>query len=279
LTFRITITKQGISLTTKGKSMNKLTAYFFTMVLLITGPTPAETSDQQAVEIGQHKAVTPVARTPDWWMPRQQANKERIGQGGVDLLMLGDSITHGWERVGINIWQLFYADRNAVNMGFSGDKTEHVLWRIGDIDFATITPKLAVLMVGTNNSSDAYTSAQIADGIVAIARLLRLKLPDTRVLILNIFPRGSGPRDIRKSLGDSIRIGSQWEKVNEASMLAAKQVVDNEWVYFLDINARFLDREGTLSRDVMPDLLHLSEKGYALWAAAMEPTLKTLLGE
>jgi len=260
-------------------SMNKLTAYFFTAILLLTGCAPAEAGDQQAVEIGQHRTVTPVARTSDWWMPRHEANIERIKLGDIDLLMIGDSITHGWERVGKNIWQIFYADRNAVNMGFSGDKTEHVLWRLGAIDFAAATPKLAVLMIGTNNSGDSYSSTQIADGIVAITRLLRQKLPDTKVLILNIFPRGTGTRDFRKNLGNSITIGPQWLKVNEASGLAAEQVADNEWVYFLDINARFLDQNGALSRDVMPDLLHLSEKGYALWAAAMEPTIKTLLGE
>jgi len=260
-------------------NMNKLTVHFFTAILLLTGSAIAEVSSEPGFEPGQHKAVTPAARTSDWWMPRHEANIERISQGNVDLLMIGDSITHGWERVGKNIWQVFYADRNAVNMGFSGDKTEHVLWRIGDIDFAGATPKLAILMIGTNNSGDSYSSTQIADGIVAITRLLRQKLPDTRVLILNIFPRGTGTRDIRKNQGNSITIGPQWLKVNEASKLAAEKVTDNEWVYFLDINARFLDLNGALSRDIMPDLLHLSEKGYAIWGAALEPTIKTLLAE
>jgi beta-glucosidase len=213
-------------------------------------------------------------------MPRHEANVERVSQGDVDLLMIGDSITHGWERVGKDIWEMFYADRNAVNMGFSGDRTEHVLWRIGDIDFSNAAPRLAVLMIGTNNSNgDTYSAQQIADGIVAITRLLRQELPETKVLILGIFPRGTGSRDTRKAAGDSIEIGPQWQKVNEASALAARQAVDNEWVFFLDINARFLDMDGALDRDIMPDLLHLSGKGYAIWAAAMEPTIKTLMAE
>jgi beta-glucosidase len=213
-------------------------------------------------------------------MPRHEANVARIVQGGVDLLMIGDSITHGWERTGKDIWDVFYADRKAVNMGFSGDRTEHVLWRLADIDFSTIEPRLAVVMIGTNNSNgDAYTATEIADGIVAITRLLRQKLPHTKVMVLGIFPRGTGSRDVRESQGDSIEIGPQWRKVNRASALAATRLSDDGSVHFLDINANFLDSNGVLHRDIMPDLLHLSEKGYAIWAAAMEPMIKTLMAE
>ncbi len=259
--------------------MTKLTTFLFGVILLVAGCASAEVKNDQIMEIGQHRAVTPVARTSDWWVLRQEQNIERIKQGDVDLLMLGDSITHRWEREGSYIWEIFYAKRNAVNLGFAGDKTENVLWRIEDIDFTASAPKLAVLMIGTNNSGDSYSAAQIEDGIVAITQTLRQKLPNTKVLILSIFPRATGTKDIRKTFGNSIKIGPQWTKVNEASSLAAARVVDNEWVYFLDINAQFLDKDGTLGRDVMPDLLHLGEKGYAIWAAAMEPTVKTLMGE
>jgi beta-glucosidase len=259
--------------------MTKLITFLFGTFLLVTGCAAVEAQSDQETGIGQHKAVTPVARTWDWWVPRHEANIERIQQGNVDLLMIGDSITHNWESDGIYIWDLFYADRNAVNLGFSSDKTEHVLWRIQDIDFANSAPKLAVLMIGTNNSGNAYSAVQIADGIVAITRVLRQKLPTTKVLILSIFPRATGTKNTRKTLRNSGTIGPQWTKVNDASRLAAAQVVDNEWVYFLDIDAQFLDKNGALGRDVMPDYLHLSEKGYAIWAAAMEPTIKTLMGE
>jgi beta-glucosidase len=253
--------------------MKKIIALLLGTALLVSGCAATETSYQGQAAIGQHAAVTPVTKSTDWWMPRHLANKERIAQGGVDLLMIGDSITHGWERGGQAIWDMFYADRNAVNLGFSGDRTEHVLWRIADIDFSASAPKLAVVMIGTNNSNgDAYTAEQIADGIVSITRLLRQKLPHTEVLVLGIFPRGTGSRDVRKAQGESVEIGPQWQKVNEASALAARWLNDDESVYFLDINDSFLDGNGVLHRDIMPDLLHLSEKGYAIWAAAMEPT-------
>ena len=76
-----------------------------------------------------------------------------------------------------------------------------------------------------------------------------------------------------------IRKGEQWEKNDQISVLAASEVVDNEWVFFLDINNSFLDEKEQLSRDVMPDLLHLSENGYKIWAEAMEPTIKVLMNE
>lgn len=259
--------------------MNRWTKFILVTVLFVSGGVKAEGWGEQGTEAGLHKAVTPVVRSNDWWMPRHEDNKARIKEGGVDLLMIGDSITHSWERAGLYAWELFYADRNAVNLGFSGDKTENVLWRLEDIDFSTIKPRLAVLMIGTNNSNGGYTTGQIADGIVAITRSLRQELPETRVLILNIFPRGTGNKDVRKAMGESIEIGPQWVFVNEASEMAAKQVVDGEWVHFLDINDRFLDLDGVLERDIMPDFLHLSEKGYALWASAMEPTIRTLMGD
>jgi beta-glucosidase len=260
--------------------MKKIITLLLGTALLVSGCAPIESRPDGQAASGQHAAVTPVTKTVDWWMPRHLANKDRIAQGDVDLLMIGDSITHGWERVGQPIWDLFYADRKAVNMGFSGDRAEHVLWRIEDIDFSASSPKLAVVMIGTNNSNgDTYTAVQIADGIVAISLLLRQKLPGTEVLVLGIFPRGTGSREVRESQGDSIEIGPQWQKVNRASALAAARLNGDESVHFLDINASFLDRNGVLHRDIMPDLLHLSEKGYAIWAAAMEPTIKTLMAE
>jgi beta-glucosidase len=219
------------------------------------------------VNIGSHPAVTPAPRTDqDWWMPRHNAILERNKQGKVDLIMIGDSITHGWEHSSGDTWDKYYAKRNAVNMGFSGDKTEHVLWRLQNGEIDGINPKLAVIMIGTNNSDgDYYTAQQIADGIKAIVCQLRTKLPNTKVLILAIFPRGEKP-------------SAQRQKNAQASLLASK-IADKKWIYYLDINNKFLGIYGTLSTDIMPDLLHPREKGYKIWAEAMEPTIVKLMGE
>lgn len=230
------------------------------------------------VVIGSHTAVTPVPRSaPAWWMPRHQAVLDRVAKGNIDLLMIGDSITHGWENSGKAVWDKYYAPRNAANLGFSGDRTEHVLWRLENGEIENINPKLAVLMIGTNNSGgDQYTPEQIADGMKAIVCKLRTKLPETKVLILAIFPRGDAEQ--RKDKNKGAVFNDQWAKNDKASELASK-LADGKTVFFLNINKSFLDEKGELTREIMPDLLHPKEKGYQLWAEAMEPTVARLMGE
>ncbi len=131
-----------------------------------------------------HSAVTPEPReSTEWWMPRHQQVLDRVTQGNVDLIMVGDSITHFWERDGKDVWAQYYAPRNAVNMGFGGDWTQHVLWRLDHGEIDGISPKLAVLMIGTNNSNrQDNTAEEIADGIKAICARMRAKLPKTKIL-------------------------------------------------------------------------------------------------
>jgi beta-glucosidase len=230
------------------------------------------------VNLGSNSAVTPVYRTtPDWWMPRHEAVLERIKQGNVDILMIGDSITHGWEKSGKPVWDKYYANRNAVNMGFSGDRTQHVLWRLEHGEVNNINPKLAVLMIGTNNSNGTdNTPEQIADGVKAIVCQLRTRLPNTKILVLAIFPRGGGEQ--RKDKTKDGSFNPQWEKNNKANQLIAK-IADNKTIYYLDINKKFLNKKNQLPRDVMPDLLHPNEKGYEIWAKAMEPMIVKLTKE
>ncbi|HBG78259.1 MAG TPA: GDSL family lipase [Phycisphaerales bacterium] len=219
------------------------------------------------VKIGSHKAVTPVARPDvDWWTQRHQAVVNRVKQGNVDLIMLGDSITQGWEQSGKQVWDKYYAPRNALNIGFSGDRTQNVIWRLQNGEIENIKPKLAVIMIGINNSGDEYTAEQIADGIKTVVCQLRTKLPETKVLILAIFP-----------LGES-KISPQITKNHNASKLASK-IADNKTIFYLDINKKFLNKKGVLTKEVMPDLLHPNEKGYQIWAEAVEPTIAKLMGE
>jgi lysophospholipase L1-like esterase len=230
------------------------------------------------VNIGSHKAVTPESRSDkDWWMPRHNAIVERVKQGNVDIIMIGDSITHGWEKSGKPVWDKYYANRNAVNMGFSGDRTEHVIWRLQNGEIDNINPKLAVIMIGTNNSNkDEYTSEQIADGVKAIVCQLRTKLPNTKILMIAIFPRGDAEQ--RKDKTKGAAYNAQWEKNDKATAIF-KQIADNKMIYFLDVNKKFLNKNGELPRDIMADLLHPGEKGYDIWAKAMEPTIVKLTGE
>lgn len=213
---------------------------------------------------GTHSAVTPVPRMDDWWQQRQAAVNERVKQGNVDVLMIGDSITHGWENGGKAVWDEYYGDRNAVNLGFSGDRTEHVLWRLQNGNIDGISPKLAVIMIGTNNFQ-VNSAEEIADGVKAIVALLREKLPNMKILLLAIFPRMEKPDENRAKLA----------KASELFSAAA----DNKMVTYLDIASAFLDPDGTLPAAIMPDFLHPNAQGYAIWADAVEPTISRLLGD
>ncbi len=246
--------------------------------MVLTGCLEGQKSDPYGLAGKTHSAVTPVSRANrDWWMPRHEQVLERVAQGNVDLIMIGDSITHSWESKGKAVWDEYYARRNAVNMGFGGDRTQHVLWRLDHGEIDGISPTLAVLMIGTNNSNgNDNTVGEIADGIKAICARIRAKLPKTKILILAIFPRADAKQRRDKKHGATFN--PQWAKNAEASRLASK-IADGRHIFYLDINDAFLDENGVLSRDIMPDLLHPNEKGYQIWAEAMEPTIQKLMEE
>ena len=203
----------------------------------------------------------------DWWEPRHKEKLQRIQQGNVDLLMIGDSITQGWENEGKTVWQEYYADRNAVNLGYGGDRTENVLWRLQHGEVDGINPKVAVLMIGTNNTGHRLAQPKYtATGIKTVLQELRTRLPDTKILLLGIFPREEKP-------------DAEMRQINNRINDIIKTYADNQHIFYLNINDHFLADDGTLSRSVMPDLLHLNESSYATWAKAIEPTLVKLLQE
>jgi beta-glucosidase len=241
------------------------------IVLLLTGAILVGCASQQelafkSVEGKNHSAVKPVNRADQWWGPRHDAVNERLKHGNVDLLFIGDSITQVWENAGKEIWNTYYAPRNAVNMGFSGDRTQHVLWRLDNSNLEGLSPKLAIVMIGTNNSNkNDNTAEEIADGIITVCKRLRTKLPKTRILLLAIFPRNAGP-------------SAQRQKNAQASQLASK-VADGKMIHYLDINSRFLTKDGLLPKDIMPDYLHPNKAGYKIWAEAIEPKVAELMGK
>ncbi|MBT3469549.1 MAG: GDSL family lipase [Opitutae bacterium] len=211
-----------------------------------------------------HSALEPVPRQGGW-MKRHESFNKRVTRGKVDLVLIGDSITQGWEGRGKQVWKKHYGKRNAVNLGIGGDRTQHVIWRLDNGNLKGIAPKAAVVMIGTNNAG-SNKPEEIADGVAAITNQLQTKLPKTQVLLLAIFPRGANKDDGRR-------------KVNEKANAIFKKLADGKDVHYLDIGEKFLDPDGALNRKIMPDLLHLSEEGYTIWAESIEPTLKKLMGE
>lgn len=215
-------------------------------------------------------ATTPEVQTApwaaSWWLPRHEAKiAERKAMGRVDLLMIGDSITHGFENAGKDVWERHYAARNALNLGFSGDRTEHVIWRIQNGAIDDIDPKLAVIMIGTNNTGHRREKAEhTAAGIRRVVSEIRLRHPDIKVLLLGIFPRGSTPDAPLRKRNDEVN-----------AIIAGD--ADGESVRYLDLADAFLDEEGVLPQEIMPDHLHPNARGYELWAAAMAPTIGEMM--
>jgi beta-glucosidase len=213
-------------------------------------------------------AVDPKPRDPNWIKNRHEKLNEEVRKRGdeIKLLFIGDSITDAWSGPGKEQWNKHFAPRGAINLGIGGDRTQHVLWRLEHGNIEGLHPKAAVLMIGTNNSNgNDNTAEEIADGIKAIVAKLRKDLPETKILVLAIFPRGPKPNPQR-------------EKNAKASELASK-VADGEMVHYMDIGQKFLKEDGTLTRDIMPDYLHLTPKGYEIWAEAIEPKVAELMGE
>jgi lysophospholipase L1-like esterase len=206
----------------------------------------------------------------DWWMPRHQEKlaeiaRRRAAGEPTGIVFIGDSITHNWEKEQAGLWQQLYGKYHPLNLGYGGDRTENVLWRLQHGEVDGIAPKVAVLMIGTNNTGLRHDDPDVTvAGIQRVIDALRRRLPATRVLLLAIFPRGP-------DADDGLRRAN--ERVN--AMLPA--MADGKHVVFLNLTAAFLAPGGTLSRDIMPDLLHPNTEGYRRWARAMQPTLERLM--
>jgi beta-glucosidase len=211
-----------------------------------------------------HDAVKPVPRSGRW-MDRHKSMNARVEKGNVDLVFIGDSITQGWEGRGKGVWSKFYGKRNAVNLGIGGDRTQHVIWRLDKGNLKGISPKVAVIMIGTNNAG-RNTPEEIADGVTAIVRQLQTKTPKTKILLLATFPRGAWPDNSKR-------------QVNEKSNAIVAKLAADDNVHYLDIGPKFLGDDGSLSKEIMPDLLHLSEAGYTIWAESIESMVAKLMGE
>jgi beta-glucosidase len=206
----------------------------------------------------------------EWWLPRHEQKLAEIKahrEAGrrVDLVFLGDSITQGWENEGKAVWANHFAKYNAVALGFGGDRTENLLWRLQHGELDGMRPKVVVMMIGTNNTGDRLEDPALTiAGIRRNLEEIRQRQPQAKVLLLALFPRGEKPDDITRLHN---------AKVN--ALLPA--LADGRQVVFLDIGKALMNPDGTLSKNILPDFLHLSEQGYDIWAHSLEPTLSPWL--
>ncbi len=191
-----------------------------------------------------------------------------LAKGPVHLVFVGDSITDAWRRGPQH--ELFverWGKHNPYNIGISGDETQHVLWRIEQGELDGIKPKLVVLMIGTNNigNRNKMTAAETARGVGCVVEAIKGKLPESKVLLLGVFPRAAKPTDRFRPM------------IAEINQTIAKLDDGGKTVRYLDISDKFLDAEGNLPKDVMPDALHPNAKGYVIWADAIDPVIAEMM--
>ncbi len=227
-------------------------------------------------EAPKNLAISPQPREGGW-MKRHESFNEISKKGEAQLVFLGDSITQGWEGNGKEVWAKTWAPYKAANFGIGGDRTEHVIWRLQHGNFDGLHPKLIVLMIGTNNTGHqgrpskehgnvVYTSTaeQTAEGVKTILDILGKKMPETKVLLLGIFPRGATKDD-------------KMRQQNIATNNLISGFADGKRVHYMDIGNTFLKPDGTLPKEIMPDLLHLNAQGYQMWADAIASKVKELM--
>ncbi len=206
--------------------------------------------------------------------PRHEGFVALAKKGGIELLFLGDSITDAWggeghspNAAGAQLFEKEFLPLKAANFGIGGDRTQHVLWRLQNGELDDIKPKVVMLMIGTNNSNGTdNTAEEIAEGVTAIVKEIHKKSPETKVLLLGIFPRGPKPNPQR-------------DKLKAVNAVIAKLDDGGKTVKYLDIGDKFLEPDGTLSKDIMPDYLHLSPKGYQIWTDAVKGPIEELMGK
>lgn len=225
--------------------------------------------------VKNHPSITGQVRLASWWFSRHSEKIAEIEAANdpkkdkkIELLMVGDSITNNFDKdgPGAPVWEKYFTPLNALNLGFGGDRTNHVLWRLEHLPKLKTPPKAASLMIGTNNicwGSDK--PIQAAEGVQAIARQLNETYPNMKILVLGVFPR-------RRNLDHPHR-----KQIIELNSYLPKLLSNIPNVTYMDIGSKFLDDKGMLSKEMMPDTTHPSEKGHEIWAKAIVPKLKNMI--
>lgn len=221
-------------------------------------PKPAQPKPKES-------ATEPKPREGNW-IKRHEGFLAEVKQkaGNVDLLFIGDSITDGWRGAGKQAWASNWEPLKAFNIGIGGDRTQHVIWRLQNGEVAGIKPKAAVMMIGTNNLG-GNTNEEIVAGIKGCVAELQKQCPGTKLLLLGIFPRGEkADHPNRQRIKD---INSEIAKLDDGG----------KTVKYLDIGQTFLDKDNNLPKEIMPDFLHLSPKGYEMEVQAIKPAVEALM--
>jgi beta-glucosidase len=235
-------------------------------VALILGLAAASSTAQ--VACGPFTAApldAPSPRTESWAIPMVQNINLAVKTEPYRVLFLGDSITFRWTLPlwdAKPVWDANMPQRGVLNAGVAGDRTEHLLWRLDHGNLEGPAPKLAIVLIGTNDLAHGRPPELAAQGIRAILTRLRQKLPNTRILLLGLTPRGATPDDpLRQEVG----------AVNNLIQTCADKMIT-----YADIGGVLLDGKGVLSTGLSPDLLHFNGAGYLRLAPKLDPLIDRL---
>ncbi|SEP44045.1 Lysophospholipase L1 [Methylobacterium sp. ap11] len=210
--------------------------------------------------------ATPTAvPIPDWRQRADQLTRQATARdlSATRVVLIGDSITQGWEPT---MWELFWGSYAPLNLGLWGDLTQGVLWRLHNGQWpSSLKPDVAVVLIGTNNAGWRSKPEDTALGVAEIVRFIEARSPATKVLLLGILPRGAD--------------ASAPERPTNAQVTALiRQCADGKTVFFANPGRTMVDGAGRISTNVMFDYLHPTMVGYAILGGAIAEEVRRLAG-
>ena len=238
------------------------------------GCEPCEAIPDNSHETRREKDLEPGPFGDLWWKNRFHNHLKQIEAlkgGTVDLALVGDSIMHFWEKKHPDSWAILTNRYSAINLGYGGDRTQDVLWRLSNGELDGYRAKVVMVMIGTNNNSARNSRPElVARGVARILEVIREKQPQAKIVLMPIFPRGSRAEW-------TIRYHDSAHRRNLATNPLLKKLADGKTVFWLDFNSRLTEPCGLVPWDIMNDAIHPTDKGYKIWMDALSPLLERLL--
>ncbi|MBU2945745.1 GDSL-type esterase/lipase family protein [Zobellia uliginosa] len=219
--------------------------------------------------VKENPAAQSTQKNEDWWNERHQTIINRL-QTNPELILVGNSIFHSLEEEDRKEVKAKYLDRyRTLNMGISGDRTENVIWRLENGALEGISPKIAIVLIGTNNTDGNHylnisTPTELADGIYKICDLIHSKLPDTEILLMGILPYGYNA-NLRNNTNKA------------TNQLISAFPEKNPKIHYIDIGSEYIDKNGKVNKELMPDYLHPNAEGHMLMFKALDSKIQNLM--
>lgn len=231
--------------------------------------TVETTPDSRVGNVTKDKTRDPGLFGAHWWANRflsRHMEIEKFKGKSVDVVLLGDSIMHFWEWKQPESWKRFAANRTVLNLGYGGDRTQHVLWRIAHGELDGYDARHVVLMIGTNNNSFKDSKPEnVAGAIELIVSKIREKQPKAKIILHPIFPRGNSAQSVR-------HVDARAR--NDRTNALLKQFADRDGkIIWIDFNDRLVDASGWVPKTIMRDEIHPTAAGYDIWMEALAPVI------